>query len=183
MVVIGKIIAVDIIESTVIIAVDDSTLTVRMELPVYDRYVGSVVSMELARIVKGELVYSLAWGEDARFGRIGHLQYRCGFYRRWSLAQRGAVDPLPDDPVEGILLVANEDEVLRWEDNESQYGHDVCSLYPAVHNGNLSWLICETWSAAHGYCASGRHESIVSFEEGCKILLERGVFKHMWEVA
>jgi hypothetical protein len=97
-------------------------------------------------------------------------------YVEWSaLACRGAVDPLPPQPVEGRLLVG-ERAVLSFEGHQSPYGEDVVSLFPAFHNGVRCWVRREEWSPAFGYSASGTSETLLSFEEGVKVFLERGVF-------
>jgi len=93
----------------------------------------------------------------------------------YELENRGAVDPAPSSDVEGTLLVGTQ-PVLEFEDNHSSYGNDYVKIYPAFHNGERSWLKRAVWSPAYGYSASATQESIVSFEAGVKIFLERGVF-------
>ncbi len=44
-------------------------------------------------------------------------------------------------------------------------------------NGERCWLRRDSWQAAHGYSASGTSEYILSFEDGVKLFLERGVFE------
>jgi hypothetical protein len=97
-------------------------------------------------------------------------------YTEWKTLQNcGAIEPQPDNEVEGILLVGTE-VVLKFEDHHSNYGNDYCKIFPAVHKGERCWVRRDTWDAAQGYSASGTQEYIVSFDEGVKLFLERGVF-------
>lgn len=93
-----------------------------------------------------------------------------------SLQNRGAVDPGPDTEVAGSLLVG-EQRALQFETAESQYGNDYVEIFPAFHDGQRAWLRRDTWRPAHGYSASGIQEKILSFEDGVKFFLERGVFE------
>jgi len=93
-----------------------------------------------------------------------------------SLENRGAVDPAPSSEVDGSLLVG-VDLALGFDGNESQYGVDSVDIFPAFYRGERCWLRRETWQAAYGYSARGTQESVISFEEGVKIFLERGVFE------
>jgi len=90
---------------------------------------------------------------------------------------RGAVDPSEPEPVEGSLLVGTT-PVLEFEDHSRapSYGYDAVDIFPAFHNGERCWLRRDSWQAAHGYSASGTSEYILSFEDGVKLFLERGVF-------
>ena len=92
-----------------------------------------------------------------------------------TLENRGAVDSAPSSEVEGTLLVGTQ-HVLRFESGQSSYGNDIVYIFPAFHNGERAWLKRAVWSPAYGYSASGTQESIVSFEAGVKLFLERGVF-------
>lgn len=91
---------------------------------------------------------------------------------------RGAVDPSEPEPVEGSLLVGTT-SVLEFEDHSRapSYGYDAVDIFPAFHNGKRCWLRRDSWSPAYGYSASGTQEYILSFEEGVKLFLERGVFE------
>lgn len=98
-------------------------------------------------------------------------------YIEWrTLQTRGAVDPAPDDNVEGNLLVG-EDAVLQFFSNQSTYGEDSVSIFPAFHNGERCWVKRQSWEPSYGYSASGTQETIISFEDGVKLFLERGVFE------
>jgi hypothetical protein len=101
--------------------------------------------------------------------KVTYTEYR-------ELACRGAVDPEPSVAVEGILLVGTE-PALEFYDNQSSYGEDSVSLYPAVLNGERSWLKRSEWQASHGYSATGTNECVIPFEAGVKLFLERGVFE------
>src|SRR2546430_16909299 len=100
---------------------------------------------------------------------VNYVEYR-------ELECRGAVDPGAPEEVEGTLLVATE-AVLKFRDNQSSYGEDYVSILPAFHNGVRCWLRREEWCPAYGYSASGTQEEIISFEDGVKLFLERGVFE------
>ncbi len=92
-----------------------------------------------------------------------------------TLQNRGAVDPAPSTSDEGTLLIG-EKSVLSFYGNESSYGSDSIEIFPAFHNGERCWLKRAEWDAAWGYSASGTQEYILSFEEGVKLFLERGIF-------
>jgi hypothetical protein len=99
------------------------------------------------------------------------------FQEKCSLQKRGAVDPLPSEEVEG-LLVGNE--IAFWRGAESSYGSDAVRIFPAIYRGEKAFIIQRTWCAAMGYCASGTEEDILSFEEGVDLLLKHGAYSHMW---
>jgi hypothetical protein len=98
-------------------------------------------------------------------------------YEEWkTLQNRGAINPLPDEGVEGTLLVGTK-SVLKFESGHSQCGNDYCSLFPAFHNGERCWVRRDKWEPAQCYSASGTSEYIISFEEGVKLFIEHGVFE------
>jgi hypothetical protein len=98
-------------------------------------------------------------------------------YIEWhTLQSRGPVDPAPDEPVEGILLVGTK-PALHFYGNESSYGEDSISIFPAIHDGKRCFVKREVWCPAGHYSASGTQEFIISFEAGVKIFLERGIFE------
>lgn len=101
--------------------------------------------------------------------QVQYVEYR-------DLECRGSIDPAQPEPVEGTLLVGTT-SVLSFEDNVTQYGENASSIFPAFHNGERAWLRRDTWQPAYGYSASGTQESILSFEDGVKIFLKRGVFE------
>jgi hypothetical protein len=90
------------------------------------------------------------------------------------LENRGAIDPAPSSEVEGLLV--GTESVLEFEANHSSYGEDSVEIFPAFYEGKRAWLRRETWQAAYSYSASGTQEFILSFEDGVKLFLERGVF-------
>jgi len=92
------------------------------------------------------------------------------------LQNRGAIDPAPSSEVEGTLLIG-ERPVLQFYGNQSSYGEDYISLFPVFHNGQRCWLRRCEWCPAEGYSASGTQDYIISFEDGIKLFLERGVFE------
>lgn len=94
----------------------------------------------------------------------------------FDLECRGAIEQAQAEPVQGTLLVGTA-SALSFEDNVTSYGEDATSIFPAFHNGERAWLRRDTWQPAYGYSASGTQESILSFEDGVKIFLKRGVFE------
>lgn len=92
-----------------------------------------------------------------------------------SLNQRSATEQENDEPVDGSLLVG-ENHILDFVDNESEYGHDSCLLYPAFHNGTKCWLLYCNWSASGNYCASGSQEEILDYQTGVNILVDEEFF-------
>lgn len=97
-------------------------------------------------------------------------------YIEWeTLASRGAVDQGPDIEVQGLLLVS-EQRALKFDTPGGQFGYDAVELFAAVHDGKRAWVRRDTWCPNHGYSASGVSEEILSFEDGVKLFLERGVF-------
>jgi len=98
------------------------------------------------------------------------------YYQEYYVLQsRGAIDPGPDEKIEGTLLVG-EEPILHFYDNQSSYGEDSVYLFAAFHHGGRCWLKRAVWDAASGYSASGTQETIIDFEAGVKLLIERGVF-------
>lgn len=97
------------------------------------------------------------------------------YIERYELQNRGAVDPAPSSEVKGLLVGTRA--ALEFTEGQSAYGEDYVSIFPAVYNGNRAWLKQAEWSPAYGYSASGTSEVILSFNEGVKIFLERGVFE------
>ena len=97
------------------------------------------------------------------------------YVEKRTLANRGPVDPLPDEEVEGELLMS-ETPALEWESGHIRTGHNACSLYPAYSNGVRSWVLRKDWCAATGYCASGTIEFVIPFSEGIEILVKHGRF-------
>jgi len=96
-------------------------------------------------------------------------------YIEWKRLQtRGAVEPGPDETVEGSLLVG--DRICSWEDNYSSYGCDWSQLYPAFFKGERCWVRRNVRCPALGYSASGCEEIVLSFQKGVEILIEQGMF-------
>jgi hypothetical protein len=91
-----------------------------------------------------------------------------------TLSQRSTVSSLPEE-VSGSLLVGEEPTAI-WETGHSRYGHDRCSLFPAVHDGHRVWVLRRRWCAADGYSACGVSEEILPFEVGKELLAGRGIY-------
>jgi hypothetical protein len=102
------------------------------------------------------------------------MQLKYTHYR--VLSTRGPIESGPDIDVDGVLLVADDSPALVFTTRHSDLGHDRVEIYPAFHNGDQSWLRRCTWMPGFGYSASGTQESILPFEDGLRIFLERGVF-------
>ncbi len=96
-----------------------------------------------------------------------------------SLRNCGPIDQEPDSETDGSLLVG-EERVGTYLDRVSSCGHDFVEVFPAYHRGEKAWLLTATWEAAQGYSASGIQDTVVSFEEGCRLLLTHGAFTHLW---
>ena len=83
-------------------------------------------------------------------------------------------------PVEGTLLVGDE-FVAEFAGEVDRTGAESMRVYPAFHNGVKCWLT-EKWFRV--FSGQGTDpwpgEEIVSFEEGVKLLLERGAYDHLW---
>jgi len=92
-----------------------------------------------------------------------------------TLARRGPTDQLEDEEIAGLLV--GEKAVMNYQANYSQYGSNSVYIYPAFYKGERCWLSKEIWQPAYGYSAYGTSEFIMTFEDGVKIFLERGVFK------
>lgn len=101
-------------------------------------------------------------------------------YEIWNtLRIAGAVGQLPDEEVEGTLLVG-DDVVGKWAEGHTRCGHDLVAIRPAVVDGKHAWLRTSTWCAAHGYYAEGTADSILTFEVGVALLLRHGCYTHLW---
>ena len=98
------------------------------------------------------------------------------YERKHTLASRRSIDFGPDLPVEGVLLVGTK-VVLQFETNHSQYGHDLCQIYPAYHDGKRCWLKELIWCPAEGHSAQGIVEYTIPYISGVEIFLEQGVFE------
>lgn len=97
-------------------------------------------------------------------------------YVEWrTLQTRGAVDPGPDEEVEGSLLVGTK-SVISYTEGQCSYGEESVSIFPAFHDGKRCWVKRDVWCPAYGYSASGTQEYILPFEDGVKIFLAQGVF-------
>lgn len=100
------------------------------------------------------------------------------FFEKAHLQQRGAVGPAPDEYINGLLV--DDSPIGRWEEGECQYGSDAVRIYPAYHCGKKAFLLERVWCPELGYCASGTEETVISFEEGVKLLLAHGAYENMW---
>jgi len=97
------------------------------------------------------------------------------------LAQRGSVEQMEDEPVEGTLLVG--DKILfRWNDNQSSYGYDRCTISPAFINGERCWVVEEVWESANGYNASGYEERIIDYKDGLNLLIDLDAFEQLFSI-
>lgn len=93
--------------------------------------------------------------------------------RKTRMRNRGPVDPLPSEPVDGVLLVGVE--TVEFETHTiPRVGCDVTSFAPALHNGQHCWLRTDHWDPAPGYTASGIQDSLVTAQEGREIVTKAG---------
>lgn len=106
--------------------------------------------------------------------QLGSLRFRVVE----ALARRGAVEQDRDEPLpKDDLLMVTDRPVLEWYGEDSHYGQDRCTLYPAVRKGARCWMLQKVWYPARGYSASGTEQEVISFQDGVELFLERGVFK------
>jgi len=82
-------------------------------------------------------------------------------------------------PVEGLLV--GVEAVAEIPGPADRVGELSMKVYPALHNGVKCWLT-ERWFKV--FSGQGTDpwpgEEIISFEEGVKLLLERGAYDHLW---
>jgi hypothetical protein len=90
------------------------------------------------------------------------------------LKTRSAVEQDADTEVPTFLCA--EYSVLQWEDRHSRAGKDKVGLFPAWVEGKRAFMIRRNWCAGHGYTADGIHDTLITFEEGVKLLVEHGVY-------
>ena len=131
-------------------------------------------------------------GNCARVGRCGapdpvvvthanHKEITMKYQIQTTLLQRDANEQGADAAVEGVLLVGQC--VASFLTNHSGYGYDVTHIKPAVYKGEHAWLRVDSWCAASGYSSSGDEETILTFEEGVRLLVEHGQFAVLFDVA
>ena len=89
-----------------------------------------------------------------------------------TLMQRGPVEQMEDIEVE--VFLRGDRTIAIWDEGHQQAGHDECLLFPAFAKGGRCWLLSRRWHAGGGYSASGTEEEILTFEEGVKLLCEKG---------
>lgn len=99
-----------------------------------------------------------------------------------SLLCRGATEQEADMQIDGLFLIG-DDSIASYTDGECRYGENYCDIFPAVLGGEKCFLLREQWSPCNGYSASGTDETILTFEEGITLLLDRGAYEHLWPVA
>jgi len=90
------------------------------------------------------------------------------------LKTRDAMEQAADTEVATFLCA--EYSVLKYKDRLSRAGHDMVSLFPAWVEGKRAFMLRRDWCAGHGYTADGVHDTIITFEEGVKLLVEHGVY-------
>ena len=85
-----------------------------------------------------------------------------------------------EEEVEGSLLVG---EIIHtWNGGHDHYGSEDYYLRPAYYKGEKAFLKSWSWCPAPGYCASGEGESILTFDEGVKLLLKLGAYERMFQI-
>ena len=109
------------------------------------------------------------------------MNTKVAYYEWKTLDQRGSVDQEEPESVDGSLLVAEKNPIGIWEEDHTRYGCDYVTIFSAVYNGKKSWLRRADWQPGQGYCASGRQEDILSFQDGVNELLAHGCFEHLWQ--
>lgn len=96
------------------------------------------------------------------------------FIEQTTLQTRGPVDSEPD--VECETFLRSEKSILCWQSGHERAGYDYNHLFAAWVNGKRAFLLRKIWHALAPYCADGTHESLLTFEEGVKLLVENGVY-------
>lgn len=100
---------------------------------------------------------------------------RAHHYLEWRTLRTGWNNDATETEVNGTLLVG-EKVALGYEEKPNREGQFYCSLRPAFSNGVRAWFLRKEWEAGHGYNASATFDVVITFEEGVRIFLERGVF-------
>ena len=78
----------------------------------------------------------------------------------YTLARRGAIEPLPEETTEPYCIIG---EIGKWIEPSPPTGEDVCTAYLIVQNYTPKVLIRRVWCAYSPYCASGCQEEIIPF--------------------
>jgi hypothetical protein len=87
-----------------------------------------------------------------------------------------------EDRSESVFgLLIGKERVAEYYGDIDQYGRWANKLYPAWYKGERCWLESGQWAPNEGYCAEMRNQRILTFQEGVKILMKQGCFKHLWE--
>ena len=100
------------------------------------------------------------------------------FEEKVTLARRSNIEQMASEEVDGLLV--GEKVIHCWEEGNSQYGYDSCSIRPAFTKGQKGWLVTKDWVAAPKYSADGTVDRVLTFEEGVRMLLDKGAFEHIF---
>lgn len=104
------------------------------------------------------------------------------YQEKTTLDQRGAIDQDTPIAVDGSLLIGDE-WVARFNEGHTHYGYDETKIYPAFHKGERAWVTISIWESSPGYSCSGiTNETILGFEQGIELLMQKGAFEHLFEV-
>lgn len=96
-----------------------------------------------------------------------------------TLACRGAIDQMADESIKNLLVA--DMCIARWDADQNSYGHNEVSIYPGFLKGEPAFLIKRYWISSAGYSCTGlTGENILNFEQGVKLLIENGAYKHMF---
>jgi len=101
------------------------------------------------------------------------------YVERNSLMQRDSTRSIEDLPVDTWLT--GDLKIIIFEENHSEFGCDACALYPAFVNGKKAFHVIRNWDAAHGYCAEGVEEELISFSQGVKLLVRLGAYEWIFK--
>jgi len=88
---------------------------------------------------------------------------------------RGVVDQAA--PEEVPVFMVGVKHIASWDDNFCKEGNDSNYLFPAFEQETgRGFLLISKWNPAEGYCSAGTDERLISFEEGIRLLCERGLY-------
>ena len=96
------------------------------------------------------------------------------YRERATLLRRDACNQAPPEETE-TFLIGNR-MIAEYEENHSSYGCDVTRMYPAWKEGKRAFLLDRGCNPAQGYSAEGTEEVLISFEDGLRIILEKGLY-------
>jgi hypothetical protein len=95
---------------------------------------------------------------------------------RTIIRNAGSVEQL--EPEEGTLLVG--EIVLQYEDKHFGEGCEYIRISPAFKDGQRCFFKTSEWWPGQGYCAEGIQDTILTYEDGLDILVQKGMFEGLF---